>query len=164
MENKNWQILSYNNDKSGKPEGEHMRKVYRLIRQLGMTSKYKGYYYVAEAVIKSMEFQDYPIKITKDIYPYLAKKFKSTPVNIEHDIRTVINVCWTANKETMDRIAGYPLRYRPTNSEFVDMLAYYLVQTEFEMNTPGIGTAREFTDCQNPAGGFENIPGQQNPI
>ena len=54
----------------------------------------------------------------------------STPVNIEHDIRTVINVCWTANKETMDRIAGYPLRYRPTNSEFVDMLAYYLIQTE----------------------------------
>ena len=68
-----------------------MRKVYRLIRQLGMTSKYKGYYYVAEAVMMSMELQDYPIKITKDIYPYLAKKFKSTPVNIEHDIRTVIN-------------------------------------------------------------------------
>ena len=45
-----------------------MRKVYRLIRQLGMTSKYKGYYYVAEAVMMSMELQDYPIKITKDIY------------------------------------------------------------------------------------------------
>lgn len=42
-----------------------MRKVYRLIRQLGMTSKYKGYYYVAEAVMMSMELQDYPIKITK---------------------------------------------------------------------------------------------------
>ena len=90
--------------KQEKAEGEHMRKVYRLIRQLGMTSKYKGYYYVAEAVMMSMELQDYPIKITKDIYPYLAKKFKSTPVNIEHDIRTVINVCWTANKETMDAI------------------------------------------------------------
>ena len=50
-----------------------MRKVYRLIRQLGMTSKYKGYYYVAEAVMMSMELQDYPIKITKDIYPYLQK-------------------------------------------------------------------------------------------
>ena len=35
-----------------------MRKVYRLIRQLGMTSKYKGYYYVAEAVMMSMELQD----------------------------------------------------------------------------------------------------------
>ena len=51
-----------------------MRKVYRLIRQLGMTSKYKGYYYVAEAVMMSMELQDYPIKITKDIYPYLANQ------------------------------------------------------------------------------------------
>lgn len=44
-----------------------MRKVYRLIRQLGVTSKYKGYYYVAEAVRMFMEIQDHPIKITKDI-------------------------------------------------------------------------------------------------
>ena len=50
-----------------------MRKVYRLIRQLGVTSKYKGYYYVAEAVRMFMEIQDHPIKITKDIYPSLAK-------------------------------------------------------------------------------------------
>ena len=104
MEKKNKKKLSYNNEKTGKGGGRAHEKVYRLIRQLGMTSKYKGYYYVAEAVMMSMELQDYPIKITKDIYPYLAKKFKSTPVNIEHDIRTVINVCWTANKETMDRI------------------------------------------------------------
>ena len=52
-----------------------MRKVYRLIRQLGVTSKYKGYYYVAEAVRMFMEIQDHPIKITKDIYPSLAKQF-----------------------------------------------------------------------------------------
>ena len=55
-----------------------MRNVYRLIRQLGVTSKYKGYYYVAEAVRMFMEIQDHPIKITKDIYPSLAKQFKST--------------------------------------------------------------------------------------
>jgi two-component system response regulator (stage 0 sporulation protein A) len=103
-----------------------MRKVYGLIRSLGATSKYKGYYYVAEAVRLSMEAPDSPIKITKDIYPYLAKKFKSTPVNVEHDIRTVVNVCWTTNKEGLDEIAGYTLLYKPTNSEFIDMLAYYL--------------------------------------
>ncbi|WP_253288319.1 sporulation initiation factor Spo0A C-terminal domain-containing protein [Blautia sp. MSJ-19] len=141
-----------------------MRKVYRLIRQLGMTSKYKGYYYVAEAVMMSMELQDYPIKITKDIYPYLAKKFKSTPVNIEHDIRTVINVCWTANKESMDRIAGYPLRYRPTNSEFVDMLAYYLIQTELDSDAARQENSQNLTACQNPADGVLSIPELQNPI
>ncbi len=142
--------------KQEKAEGERMRKVYRLIRQLGMTKKYKGYYYVAEAVMMSMELQDYPIKITKDIYAHMAKQFKSTPVNIEHDIRTVINVCWTANKETMDRIAGYPLRYRPTNSEFVDMLAYYLLQTEYEEEeeqNPLMGNP-QFKACQNLSGGL----------
>ena len=46
-----------------------MSAVYGVIRKLGATSKYKGYYYVAEAVMMSMELQDYPIKITKDIYP-----------------------------------------------------------------------------------------------
>ena len=57
-----------------------MRKVYRLIRQLGVTSKYKGYYYVAEAVRMFNGNSGYiPIKITKDIYPSLAKQFKSTP-------------------------------------------------------------------------------------
>ena len=79
-----------------------------------------------------MEIQDHPIKITKDIYPSLAKQFKSTSVNVEHDIRTVINVCWESNKEAMDEIAGYPLRYKPTNSEFIDMMAYYLAQIEIE--------------------------------
>ena len=141
-----------------------MRKVYRLIRQLGMTSKYKGYYYVAEAVMMSMELQDYPIKITKDIYPFLAKKFKSTPVNIEHDIRTVINVCWTANKETMDRIAGYPLRYRPTNSEFVDMLAYYLTQTELDDAESKSEKQENFTACRNPIDVFEKISKLRNPM
>ena len=141
-----------------------MRKVYRLIRQMGMTSKYKGYYYVAEAVMLSMELQDYPIKITKDIYPYLAKKFKSTSVNIEHDIRTVINVCWMANKETMERIAGYPLRYRPTNSEFVDMLAYYLIQTEMDAESAALEARKNSTACQNPVDTFEKIPELQSPI
>lgn len=141
-----------------------MREVYRLIRQLGMTSKYKGYYYVAEAVIMSMGLQDYPVKITKDIYPYLAKKFKSTSVNIEHDIRTVINVCWTANKETLDRIAGYPLRYRPTNSEFIDMLAYYLVQLEYEYEEQNRNEMQNSTVYQNPVGRIGNISELQSSI
>ena len=103
-----------------------MREVYGTIRKLGATSKYKGYYFVAEAIRMTMEFQERPMKITKDIYPCLATKYKSTPTNIEHDIRTLINVCWEGNKSFLDEIAGYPLEYKPTNSQFIDMLAYYL--------------------------------------
>lgn len=106
-----------------------MKSIYSLIRKLGITSKYKGYYYVAEAVRLSMEAPDQPMKITKDIYPKLARKYKSTSVNVEHDIRTIIQVCWISNKEGIDKIAGYTLSYKPTNSEFIDMLAYYLSKT-----------------------------------
>ena len=65
-----------------------MKRIYGLIRKLGATSKYKGYFFVAEAVKISMRHQYKPMHITKDIYPCLATKYKSTPTNIEHDIRT----------------------------------------------------------------------------
>lgn len=116
------------NRKTTRRGDEKMHEVYRIIRRLGVTSKYKGYYFLAEAVKMCMDMQENPIRITKDIYPRLAKKFKSTPMNIEHDIRTIINVCWNTNRQTMSDIAGYSLNYKPTNSEFVDMLAYYLLQ------------------------------------
>ena len=119
-----------------------MREVYGTIRKLGATSKYKGYYFVAEAIRMTMEFQERPMKITKDIYPRLAKKFKSKPSNIEHDIRTIVNVCWENHRERLEQIAGYPLEYRPTNSEFIDMIAFYL-GSEKERDTPDLGFRKD---------------------
>ena len=107
-----------------------MKGVYGVIRRLGVTSKYKGYYYLAEAVNMVMAQKDEHMRITKDIYPGLARKFKSTPSNIERDIRTVINTCWETNKSGLDKIAGYPLKFKPTNSEFIDMIAYYLTEED----------------------------------
>lgn len=109
-----------------KEEHKRMKKIYGMIRKLGVTSKYKGYYFVADAIHLTMNSQGKPIFITKDIYPYLARKYKTTPMNIEHNIRTVISVCWDTNRKRMNEIAGYPLVYKPTNSEFIDMVAYYL--------------------------------------
>ena len=128
-----------------------MREVYGTIRRLGATSKYKGYYFVAEAIRMTMEFQERPMKITKDIYPKLAKKFKSKPSNIEHDIRTIVNVCWENHRERLEQIAGYPLEYRPTNSEFIDMIAFYL-GSEKERNTPDLGFRKD-----SPGKIMENI-------
>lgn len=53
-----------------------MKRIYGLIRKLGATSKYKGYFFVAEAVKISMRHQYKPMHITKDIYPCLATKYK----------------------------------------------------------------------------------------
>ena len=107
-----------------------MKKIYGIIRKLGATSKYKGYFFVADAINLAMHYKDKPIMITKDIYPYLARKYKTTPVNIEHNIRTVISICWETNRKGMDEMVGYRLTYRPTNSEFIDMVAYYLSEKD----------------------------------
>ena len=63
-------------------EETDMSEVYGLIRKLGATSKYKGYYFVAEAVRMAQKIQERPVKITKDIYPIVARKYKSTPSNV----------------------------------------------------------------------------------
>ena len=91
-----------------------MSAVYGVIRKLGATSKYKGYYYVVDAVEMAQKIYERPVKVTKDIYPVIARKYKSTPSNVEHNIRTLVNLCWMNHKDT------------PTNSEFIDILVYYL--------------------------------------
>ena len=103
-----------------------MHEVYRLIRSLGATSKYKGYHYLAEAVTLSLEIQDGPVLVTKDIYPVLARRFHDKVSNVEQDIRTIVNVTWKSNREKLEEIAGYHLFYRPSNSEYIDILAFYL--------------------------------------
>ena len=104
-----------------------MKQIYGTIRKLGVTSNYKGYFYLADAIRLVMNAQDKPVKITKDIYPYLAGKYQTTTMNVEHNIRTAVNICWQTNWEGVAEIAGYPLVYKPTNSEFIDMVAYYLL-------------------------------------
>ena len=116
--------------RKGRKESIKMKNVYGTIRKLGLTSKYKGYYYLAEAISIAMAQEDRHIRITKDIYPYLARKYITTPSNIERDMRTVISACWKMNKPGLDKIAGYELSYKPTNSEFIDMITYYLTEED----------------------------------
>lgn len=106
-----------------------MKLIYGTIRKLGVTSNYKGYFYLADAIKLAMNSPNKPIRITKDIYPYLAMKYKTTTMNIEHNIRTVISLCWETNQEGIAEIASCPVCRKPTNSEFIDMLAYYLLTT-----------------------------------
>ncbi len=100
-----------------------MSAVYGVIRKLGATSKYKGYYYVVDAVEMAQKIYERPVKVTKDIYPVIARKYKSTPSNVEHNIRTLVNLCWMNHK---DKMAGCTMADKPTNSEFIDILVYYL--------------------------------------
>ena len=44
----------------------------------------------------------------------------------EHNIRTLVNLCWMNHKDTLEEMAGCTMADKPTNSEFIDILVYYL--------------------------------------
>lgn len=59
---------------------------------------------------------------------------KSTPSNVEHNIRTLINLCWTSHRDVLEEIAGCTMVDKPTNSEFIDILVYYLLHVDKTIN------------------------------
>ena len=109
-----------------------MQKIYGTIRKIGAISTYRGFHFLADAIYTKMCRQNKSTMITKDIYPYVARKYKTTYMNVERCIRIVINACWKKNKDGFEEIAGYSLTHKPSNSEFIDMVAYYLSELDDE--------------------------------
>lgn len=102
-------------------------KVTNIIHDLGVPAHIKGYQYLREAIIISVQNQDIINSITKTMYPVLAKKYKTTPSRVERAIRHAIEVAWNRGEIAMhDKIFGYTVnsnKGKPTNSEFIAMIA-----------------------------------------
>ena len=66
-------------------------------------------------------------QITKQLYPDLAKKHKTTPSRVERAIRHAIEVAWNRGQiDMIESIFGYTInanKGKPTNSEFIAMIA-----------------------------------------
>ena len=74
--------------------------------------------------------------VTKQLYPSVAKQYNTTSSRVERAIRHAIEVAWDrGNVDVLNSYFGYTIhssRGKPTNSEFIDMLAYYLREIEEE--------------------------------
>lgn len=107
-----------------------MRKTRNILRDCRITARYKGYYYLPEAVQILRRNETKHLRITNDIYPVIAEKYCTTIDCVEHDIRTVIEKCWNNNKEFVRDIIGYEALRCPSNREFIDCVAYYTEKRE----------------------------------
>lgn len=110
-----------------------MKNTTEILRKCKITRKYKGYFYLSEAVKIVHEHYDEQIQITKDIYPVIARKYKTTCTCVEHNIRTVIERCWDNEKEYMEEIIGCRICKCPSNMEFIDCLVCYIWMDELEL-------------------------------
>lgn len=119
------QVVSTSNVVSVKKDLE--KDVTEMIHELGVPAHIKGYQYLREAIMMSVEDMDMLNSITKILYPSIAKKFDTTPSRVERAIRHAIEVAWSRGKmETLDALFGYTIntgKGKPTNSEFIALIA-----------------------------------------
>lgn len=97
-----------------------------LVRKFKITSNYKGYYLLIEALkIARKDNVKGLIRVT-DIYSVLSR-MHNVPMNqVERHIRVTIVKCWNNNPEYLNLINGYNLSRTPTNYEFIEMASYWL--------------------------------------
>lgn len=97
-----------------------------IIHQIGVPAHIKGYHYLREAILMSIDNSEYLHAITKQLYPSVAKKFNTTPSRVERAIRHSIEVAWDrGDVDVLNSYFGYTIqnsRGKPTNSEFIAMI------------------------------------------
>ncbi len=102
-------------------------EVTAIIHEIGIPAHIKGYMYLREAILMVVDRIDLLGAVTKELYPTVAVKFKTTPSRVERAIRHAIEVAWgRGNVEVINGLFGYTVnvdRGKPTNSEFIAMVA-----------------------------------------
>ena len=101
--------------------------VSEIMHQIGVPAHIKGYQFLRDAILLTMNEPEYINAVTKRLYPEIAKKNGTTASRVERAIRHAIEVAWDrGDVDTLNSYFGYTihnLRGKPTNSEFIAMIA-----------------------------------------
>lgn len=117
------------------PQGIHQEKrqnhieyeATRYITALGVPSHFKGYLYLKEAITMVVQDSTLLDRVTKGLYPDIAKRYHTSSEQVERAIRHAIEATWTrGNLQAIHQIFAYSVnrnRGKPTNSSFIARLA-----------------------------------------
>lgn len=117
---------------SGDPEGELQERnlhqeVSAMLHEVGIPSHIKGYQYLREAVHMVIQNRDVINRITKELYPGVARRFDTSPSKVERAMRHAIEVAWSRGRlDAVNRMYGYKVfdaMDKPTNGEFISCIA-----------------------------------------
>lgn len=106
------------------------RTVSDLLRRTGVPAHLQGYRYLKDAVQYVLDNGGDLCGMTKELYPAIARMHSTVPARVERSIRHAIEVAWNrADLTELQRLFGSTINHsrgKPTNSEFVAMLADHL--------------------------------------
>ncbi len=102
-------------------------RITNLFLTLGIPAHIKGYQYLREAVRMVLDNHDVINRITKELYPGIARKFDTSASKVERAMRHAIEVAWTRGRlDAVNQMYGYRVFTRedkPTNGEFIAMVS-----------------------------------------
>ena len=115
------------------PDTEHTKAtleefVAEYIHKLGIPANLKGYVYIKEALLYMLCNPTKDFRITKVLYPMVAKTYDTQPNRVERGIRHAIEKAWSTGfdnhllEKMFDDIIGKE-KTKPTNSEFLSIMA-----------------------------------------
>jgi two-component system response regulator (stage 0 sporulation protein A) len=109
-------------------ENDLEMKVSRIFHEMGIPAHFRGYAYLRDAIIMSVQEVELLGNITKHLYPRIAEKYRSTPSGVESAIRHTIEVGWQrGNPDYFGKIFGPGERGNkgkfPTTASFIAKIA-----------------------------------------
>lgn len=106
-------------------------RISNIFITIGIPPHIKGYVYLRDSIKMAVEDPTIINKVTKELYPSVAKKHDTSASKVERAIRHAIEVGW--NKGRTDAVSAvfgarvYIGNERPTNSEFIALVADKLI-------------------------------------
>ena len=98
-----------------------------IFLSLGIPAHIKGYQFLREGVRLVIEQPDRINRITKELYPSIARRYATSPSKVERAIRHAIEVAWSRGRvESLNRAFGCRVAIpedKPTNGEFIALIA-----------------------------------------
>lgn len=98
-----------------------------IFLSLGIPAHIKGYQFLREGVRLVIEQPDRINRITKELYPSIARRYATSPSKVERAIRHAIEVAWSRGRvESLNRAFGCRVALpedKPTNGEFIALIA-----------------------------------------
>lgn len=102
-------------------------RIANVFLAVGIPAHIKGYQFLREAVRMVMDEPEMINRITKELYPGIARRFSTTSSKVERAIRHAIEVAWSRGRiDVLDQIFGAgvcSLSDKPTNGEFIALVA-----------------------------------------
>lgn len=121
---------SYSSQTWIEDDGKFKKRLNEVLRKLGWSFNVKGSVYIQEAIMYLHNCENiYGVSLSRELYPKVAEKCKTTPSRVERCIRTAIIKMFDHGSPEIRMIFG---EYHSTdkgvvtNSEFLFGLCQYL--------------------------------------